>query len=110
MVLENRLAVEALNLGFPRLVVSDARPRRLVPIMEVDQGTLGCWEADRRSRELFPARLDYISDRLRDGLGLCLAIDCGGPCSRRFVSRCRSKASAIPAPPFGHRVLEFPIR
>ena len=66
--------------------------------------------ADRRPREPFPARLDYISDRFRGGPGpmprhrlrwdvfstICLAL--------------HEQGYRYPPTPFGRRVLEFPIR
>ena len=115
VVLENRLAAEALKFGFPRLVVRDAHPRRLavprgVPVLEVDRGTLGRWEADRRSQGLFPPHFDYIADRLREAVQ-----DHASPSTsadRGLSDLSHAAGARLPRSlrSFGRRVLEFPIR
>lgn len=115
VVADPELALEALQLGFPRLLVrsgsylSDRRPDG-VRVLDLDDLTLRRWETERRSQELPPARLDHLTDRLRllterssvEGTWVDSALaDLG-----------RAAGAALPPPlrTFARRVLEFPSR
>ncbi len=69
VVVDARLALDAIDVGFPRLIVKGedvrlpATPSR-VPLLELDGATLRRWEVERRSRELPPTRLDFATERL----------------------------------------------
>jgi AraC-like DNA-binding protein len=63
-------AVEALQLGFPRLLVRSGTslsepPPSGVPVLDLDEALLRRWEAERRLQELPPPRLGYLTGRLR---------------------------------------------
>jgi len=62
-------ALDALEMGFPRLLVRDegewvgGAPAG-VPELVVDESSVRRWEADRRSLELPPSRIDFWARRL----------------------------------------------
>ena len=67
VIADARLAVEAIEWGFPRLVVRSegVRLSRFAsrhPMLELDDVTLRCWEAERRSGEP-PLTREAYTDR-----------------------------------------------
>lgn len=113
VVAEPRLAVEAIERGFPRLVVRDEDhdwpplPEG-VRLVELTTDLLRGWEAERRAVELPPTRLDHLAQRVagavegraedRSWVDTSLA-ELGRAAGRRLPGTLRS---------FGRRILEFP--
>jgi AraC-like DNA-binding protein len=115
VVVGGRLAVEAIELGFPRLVVRledevrSVLPPRM-PVLEIDGVLLRRWEAERRTAELPPTRLDHLTERLG------VLMDRTGA-ERTWVDRAladltRAAGAQLPRPlrTFVRRILEFPAR
>jgi AraC-like DNA-binding protein len=113
LFLEEEIVREALDSGYPRLLVrtSDGARQNLddeLPVVLLSQATLRTWEAQRRMMELPPSRIDHLATQLR------------GLMERRateitWVDRTLaelSRAAGMPLPAglrgFGRRVLEFP--
>jgi len=114
VVVEQRLAVEAIELGFPRLVIRDGLRRSqpldtVVPVLEIDDATLRRWDLERRVQELPPTRLDHLTDSLRTAI----EIESEGATwvDRAFGDLSRAAGARLPYPlrAFGRRVMEFPI-
>jgi AraC-like DNA-binding protein len=118
--LDERLAGNALELGFPRAVVyvpEDGHPlaRRFgqldprVATLAVTQATLRGWEVDRRAHEVPPPRVDYLAGRLRQ----LLAFEGARPTwvDRALADLSRAAGARLPAPlrTLGRRVMEFPL-
>lgn len=113
VVLDPRSVADALERGFPRLVVRDTvRSWPPIPdgvrILEVGGAVLERWEADRRSAELPPTRLDYLTDRVAAAIERTAE-------DRSWVDTAfaeLSRAAGRRLPPalraFGRRVVEYP--
>ncbi len=113
VVADERLAVEAIERGFPRLVVRDeAHEWPPVPdgirLFRVDGASLERWEAQRWSSEVPRSRLEHLTERLSATVE-------GGPSDRTWVDGAlaelaRAAGRRLPRPlrSFGRRVLEFP--
>jgi AraC-like DNA-binding protein len=113
VIVDGRLATDALEWGFPRLVVRDEAHRRTpvprgVQVMEVDDELLRRWDSERRAEELLPTRLDWLTERLS-------ALMEWSATERTWVDRtlaelARASGRRLPAPlrSFGRRILEFP--
>ena len=114
VVCETRAVQDALQFGFPRLLVradgyvGAARPHG-VPVVDLPDVLLERWEAERRMDELPLPRLDFLTRRLR---GL---LDRGGSevswvdAALSDLSRAAGARLPLPLRAFGRRVLEFPI-
>lgn len=120
VILDDRLAGQALELGFPRAVVyvpEDGHPlarhiAHLDPRMSVvaiTQATLRSWEADRRSYEVPPQRVQHTADRLR----VLIAQHTLGPTwvDRTLADLSRAAGARLPGAlrSLGRRVMEFPL-
>jgi len=108
-----RLIPEAVEWGFPRLVVRDHQaPRRAlpvgIPVVELDEGTLRRWEAERRAEPLPTTTVDYTTMRLA---AIMRQAD-GGPTwiDHVLADLARASGQRLPSPlsSFGRRILEFP--
>src|SRR5262245_59203025 len=119
VILDERLAGAALELGFPRVVIyvpEDSHPlvRRLpqldagVRTVAVTQGTLRAWEFQRRTHEVPPSRVDHMAFQLR----ALLARDAAMPSrvDRALAELSRAAGARLPAPlrSVARRVMEFP--
>ncbi len=109
---DRRLAMRALEFGFPRLLLVDRPPRwdtpTRVPRLELHDALLTRWEADRRSHELPPTRLEHLTERIRFAIHERarqprhvdrILSELSRGCGARLPFSLRS---------FGRRVLEFP--
>ena len=120
VVLDDRLAVQALDQGFPRVVVyvpEDGHPltRRLAQLdgeirtLAVTHATLRGWEVDRRGREVPPPRVVHTAERLASLLGP----DLHAPTwvDRALADLARAAGARLPVPlrTMGRRVMEFPV-
>ncbi|HSW30984.1 MAG TPA: AraC family transcriptional regulator [Longimicrobiales bacterium] len=117
VVLDPRLAGEALAFGYPRLVVCTqadggcaAIPRadRMPPSLVLPSSLLARWEEERRSQPQSVARTEWTTGRIRELVGR-------EAWEASWVDRALSdlgRAAGMPLPPalrgFGRRVLEFP--
>lgn len=115
VIAEGRLAADALEWGFPRLVVRDQAHRRTaaprgVRVIDLDDDLLRRWDAERRSEELPPTRLDWLTERLSDLMVLGVAERSWVDRTLAELSRASGRRLPLPFRAFGRRVLEFPFR
>lgn len=118
--LDERLVASALELGFPRLVVyvpEDGHPlvRSLgrwdpgIRTVAITRATLRGWEAERRSRDVPPTRVEHAVARLR-GL-LAAGTGSPSPVDRTLADLSRLAGARLPQPlrSVARRVMEFPL-
>jgi AraC-like DNA-binding protein len=120
VLLDERLAVQALDQGFPRVVVyvpEDGHPlaRRLsqldgdVQSVAITQATLRGWEVERRGREIPPPRVEFAAQRL----AMLVPRDSGSPTwvDRTLADLSKAAGTRLPTPfrAIGRRVMEFPV-
>jgi AraC-like DNA-binding protein len=114
VILDPRLAEEALVFGYPRLVVCAQagppvpRAERMPPVLILSSALLARWEEERRGDPGGVARIEWMGARIRD----LVAREAS---EVSWVDRALSdlgRAAGMPLPPalrgFGRRVLEFP--
>lgn len=112
-VFDVRWMPEALELGFPRLLVRDEGQSGLVappavPVLEIDGSMLRRWERDRLDRELPRSRADDLAARLTIVMAPTAAdatwVD------RALAELARASGGRLPGPLkiLARRVLEFP--
>jgi AraC-like DNA-binding protein len=113
LFLEEQRVREALNMGYPRLLVRTSDGGTLdpdgdVPVVVLSHATLRTWEAQRRMMELPPSRVEHLAGRLRGLLERRAAevtwVD------RTLAELERAAGAALPPGlrGFARRVLEFP--
>lgn len=114
VVTDGRHVLDAIDQGFPRLLVKsdDVRLPRLpstLPVLALDAPTLRRWEAERRATELPPTRLDFTTRRLKT-LVECTALD-GTWVDGALAELTRAAGTQLPRPlrSFARRILEFPV-
>ncbi len=115
VVADTRLAIEAIDLGFPRLIVRDDAARlpslsSRSPVLRLDAATLRRWDAERRSIELPPTRLEFSTRRLVTLIEI-------EALERTWVDGVlaeltRATGAGLPSAlrGFARRILEFPVR
>lgn len=114
VISDPQLIVQALDCGFPRLVVR-SHDLRLppfspkIPQLELDSATLRRWEAERRASERPLTRLEHLAQRLT-------ALVERSASDRSWVDGAladltRAAGAQLPPPlrTFARRILEFPI-
>jgi AraC-like DNA-binding protein len=113
VIVDPRLAESAIEWGFPRVIVRDVASARypLPPssrLLEIDEGMLRRWDADRRAEELPAARVEYVGRRIADAIADLPARS--GPADRMLADLTRAAGQRLPAPlrSFGRRIVEFP--
>lgn len=112
-VVTGPLTYEAIEFGFPRLVIREHGggwhpPSPKVRVVDIEPSTLRAWEASRRAMDLPPTRLEHLSGQLsqlieqraerRTAVGRALA----------DVSRAAGGRLPLPLTGFARRVMEFP--
>jgi AraC-like DNA-binding protein len=115
VVLTPSLADEAVEWGFPRVVIRSPSSggslvgvRSEIPVFTLDGPRLKSWEQDHAAEEFPPGRLEYVANRLR------IAIDTQSQgaswVDRTLADLSRAAGAPLPDPlrAFGRRVLEFP--
>lgn len=115
VVQDEGLVVEALKLGYPRLVVRsgkwvDHRRPAGVSVLDLDDVLLRRWEAERRSEELLTPRLEHLTLRLRNLMERPASEGTWADSALAELSR----AAGFPLPgalrTFARHVFEFPSR
>lgn len=115
VVSDAELAADALQRGFPRLLVRsgaavhERRPTG-IRVLDLDDLVLRRWEAERRAEELPTPRLAHLTRRLQ-GLTERTAGE-GTWVDSAFADLSRAAGRPLPVPlrAFARRVLEFPSR
>lgn len=113
VVADDRLAVEAIERGFPRLVVRDPGhdwppiPEG-VRLFEVDDSVLDRWESERRAAELPPTRLDHLTERISDTVEGSAADRTWTDSALAELSRAAGSRLPLSLRAFGRRILELP--
>jgi len=107
------VALEALEWGFPRLVVRDERHRRAplgprVPVVDVDDETVLRWDQERRAEELPPDRVDHLAACLSSLIDRVGSEPTWVDRALADLSRASGRRLPMPLRAFGRRVLEFP--
>lgn len=115
VVTDADLGLEALQLGFPRLLVRSGaalreRAPRGIRLLDLDEVLLRQWEAERRAEELPRPRLGHLTGRLRVHIERPAAE--GTWVDRALADLGRAAGAQLPAPlrTFGRHVMEFPSR
>ena len=119
LVTDERLAVRALEQGFPRVVVyvpedGHLLARRMpqlegsVPAVAITRATLRAWDAERRTCDVPPRRVEHIAGRL--ALLLARASPASSWVDRALAELSRAVGPPLPPPlrGVGRRVMEFP--
>lgn len=113
VITDARLGLDAIEWGFPRLVVRDGEPRRYplpphIELLDIDAYTRRRWESERRAEELPLTRVEYIARRV--ALGISRTTAGISSVDRTFAELTRATGHRLPLPlrSFGRRVLEFP--
>ena len=112
-VVVGALAYEAIEFGFPRLVIREQGvgwrpPSPAAHVVDIEPATLHEWETLRRGMDLPPARLEHLSGRLsrmvEERAERRTAVD------RALADVSRAAGARLPLPlrSFGRRVMEFP--
>lgn len=114
VVARTRLAVRAIALGFPRLVVRDEgrywpelmeRERTLIVTSE----TLERWEEERRGESLPPTWTDRLTEKVSASIESSAGRSwADAPLAE--LSRAAGCRLPLPLRAFGRRILEFPVR
>ncbi|NNF12421.1 MAG: helix-turn-helix transcriptional regulator [Gemmatimonadetes bacterium] len=113
VVMDPRLVADALEKGFPRLVVRDAvRDWPVIPddvrVLEVGPAVLERWEADRKAVELPPTRLDHLTDRIASSIERSATDRTWVDTALAELSRAAGRRLPPALRSFGRRVMEFP--
>ena len=114
VIVDSRLAVDAIEWGFPRLVVrsEDVRIASVsskIPVLELDDATLRRWEAERRSGELPLTRLDYATRRLAVLIERSATQRTWVDGALADLTRASGTQLPLPLRTFARRILEFPL-
>jgi AraC-like DNA-binding protein len=115
VIFEARAVEDALQFGFPRLVVRadaamGAAPRPLgVPLIELGEALLERWEAERRMHELPLPKLDFLTRRLSGLLERSAHEVSWVDAALADLSRAAGARLPLPLRSFARRILEFPI-
>lgn len=113
VITDARRGREAIEWGWPRLVIGDDLPKGLVslrgvPHLNVGEDLRRKWEADRRSHELPPTRLDSLSERLAAEIDRHTRERSWVDQALADLSRASGARMPTPLRAFGRRIMEFP--
>jgi AraC-like DNA-binding protein len=115
VVADERLVLEALQLGYPRLLVRSgkwisARRPTGVSVLDLDEVLVQEWEAERRSEELPPPRLEYLTGRIRVLMERPASEGTWADAALAELARAAGLPLPLPLRAFARRVFEFPSR
>ena len=113
VVTEPRLAMEAIERGFPRLVVRDEEHDwpplgETVRRVDVTAELLRRWETERRATELPPTRLDHFTEKVAVLVEATAQDRSWVDVTLAELSRATGRRLPLPVRSFARRVLEFP--
>ena len=114
VIAESGLVDDALQLGFPRLMVradafvGTARPLDL-PTIDLDDVLLERWEGERRAEELPLPRLDFLTRRLRSLIERSAHDATWVDAALADLTRASGARLPLPLRAFARRILEFPL-
>jgi AraC-like DNA-binding protein len=113
VVTEAPLVAEALQSGFPRLLVRagpvDAHlPPTGVAVLDLDDTLLRRWEAERRATELTRPRVDFLATRIGALIEPSASEATWVDVALADLSRAAGARLPTPLRAFARRVLEFP--
>lgn len=117
VISDRDLAAEALDAGYPRLIVTTGAGLRLspdfgsvvrLPVLEIDPATLQRWEVERRSDHVPRPRLDFMVERLTTMLERHTTEATWVDRTLGELGRASGAALPLPLRAFARRVLEFP--
>jgi AraC-like DNA-binding protein len=115
VIFDPRLASDAVEWGYPRIVVHSGTPDRPwvglpsgIATLSLDSRVLSRWESSRRGMEIPPPRTAYLTERLRTALDDVRGD--GNRVDRTLAELSRAAGTQLPLSlrAFGRRVLEFP--
>jgi AraC-like DNA-binding protein len=114
VVVEAGLVSDALQCGFPRLLVRaggyvGTKPPAGIPVLDLDDVLLGRWEAERRSDELPLPKLDFVTRRLHGLIERSAQEASWVDTALADLSRAAGARLPLPLRAFARRVLEFPL-
>jgi AraC-like DNA-binding protein len=115
VVTDAMLVAEALQSGFPRLLVRSGasvhdRLPRGVHVLDLDDSLLRRWETERRAADMLSPKLDYLVRRLR--VLVERPVSEGSWVDSALADLSRAAGMPLPSPlrGFARRVFEFPSR
>lgn len=113
VVMDPRLVVDALEKGFPRLVVRDTvRNWPIIPadvrVLDVGPAVLDRWEAARKASELPPTRLEHLTERIESAIARSAVDRTWVDAALAELSRAAGRRLPSALRGFGRRVMEFP--
>ena len=113
VVTEPRLAVEAIERGFPRVVVRDEEHDwpplgDAVRRVDVTGELLRRWETERRGAELPPTRLDHFTEKVTVLVEATAEDRSWVDRTLSELSRATGRRLPLPLRSFARRILEFP--
>lgn len=113
VILDPRHVADALEKGFPRLVVRDAvREWPPIPdevrILDVGPAVLERWESERKSVELPPTRLDHLTNRISAAIERTAEDRTWVDSALAELSRAAGRRLPPTLRAFGRRVMEYP--
>lgn len=114
VVVEAGLVSDALQCGFPRLLVRTGgyvgtEPPPGIPVLDLDDVLLGRWEAERRADELPLPKLDFLTERLHGLIERSAPEASWVDAALADLSRAAGARLPLPLRAFARRVLEFPL-
>jgi AraC-like DNA-binding protein len=114
-VVMGALSHEAIDFGFPRLVIRGPAVRRRpvprgVPTLDVDEPLLRTWEARRRALDLQPTSSDHLVAQLSAVMEDRAVRNAFADRALGELSRAAGARLPLPLRGFARRVLEFPWR
>lgn len=113
VVTEPGLVAEALQNGFPRLLVRAGGAHRpagppAVPVLDLNDKLLQRWEAERRMAEVPLRRADFLARRLRVLIEASASEATWVDSALADLSRAAGARLPVPLRGFARRILEFP--
>lgn len=114
VVTDAALAAEALQRGFPRLVVRVAGDGMVgrstgIPVLHLDDVLLRRWEAERRATYMPLSRADFLTRRLRVLVERSAAERTWVDVALADLGRAAGARLPLPLRAFGRRTMEFPV-